>query len=356
MIDNNTSTNRSLGLPTELWVAILRLLVLEDRKRFRLANHECRDIVTPLCFETVTFEMSEASVRNLICVASNQRLAPHARILVLKRGKRMRKYHNRDEWEQSVSLPDDPNITLNPFEEEDSEFHAHDEIMSYSDWLNHSDERRESLYQQYEAERSVHPATATSSVAEQYSIAKLDEALANFTRLTTFIHKPTVPFRDLWITHWKRLRLNTYYDIGTESYDEDCQEDNDFEALHLSYALRAIGWAKPSLVSLTSIIFHVEGPAFWGPRRLRSLWNGEGHSEIIKLREPYGNAEQVDMEWLGFWSNDGRNEKYTRQLIIMKNAIRELTHIGCSVSEDENNWGLFTAARSLFEFFAVVKT
>jgi hypothetical protein len=44
---------------------------------------------------------------------------------------------------------------------------------------------------------------------------------------------------DRWVTQWKGLRLDLYnFD---NDYDEDCQDDNNIEALHLSCALRAVG-------------------------------------------------------------------------------------------------------------------
>jgi hypothetical protein len=378
-MDHNPSASRSLGIPTEVWVMVFEYLGLQDMKQFRLANHECRVIATPLCFETVTFEMSEASVRNLIDVASNEGLARHVRTLVLERRKRIRRFSDCNEWEGAISLPDDPNITLSPFDDSDGEDDTYDGMMSYLDWSRCSDAERSTLYLQYENDRmaandniaslseqlyfrrvgctyseQVRLLNRSSSMREECIIKRLDEALAKFTQLTVFKHRPTVLLRDRWVTHWQRLRIDAY-DFDSDSYDKDCEEDDDMEALQLSCALRALGWAKQYLTNLNSMVFHVEGPAFWGPRRLRRLWQGEGHGEVRKLRKLYDDAVVADVDAEPIPADLIRDDEYVRQLVIMENALGELTHLDCSVSEDEENGGLFMAARFLFEFLCCGK-
>jgi hypothetical protein len=161
--------------------------------------------------------------------------------------------------------------------------------------------------------------------------------------------------RDRWVTHWQRLRIDAY-DFDSDSYDKDCEEDADLEALQLSYALRAIGLAKQYLTNLNSMVFHVEGPAFWGPRRLRRLWQGEGHDKVRELRKLYDDAVLADVDAEPITADFTRNDEYVRQLIIMENGLGELTHLDCSVSEDEDNGDLFIAARFLFEFLCCGRT
>ena len=87
---NYTPTKgHSFWLPTEIWVMVFQYLDLRDMKQFRLANHECRDIATPFCFEAVAFDISQASIGNLVNVASTEYLAKHPRALILRRRSRM---------------------------------------------------------------------------------------------------------------------------------------------------------------------------------------------------------------------------------------------------------------------------
>lgn len=194
----------------------------------------------------------------------------------------------------------------------------------------------------------VHPHNSQSGIAERFDLARLDETLAKFTKLRTFIHKPLALLADPWVTDWQGFRLDPY--TNDNAYDEDCRKDDDREAFHLSCALRALGWAKPSLNNFTSITLYVEGPAFWGPHRLQRLWAGKGHDEIRSLREISNNAAEADANALIMSRNDTRIEEFTRQLVLMENTVQGLSHLDCSVSDNEENGGLFTAVRPLFEY------
>ena len=353
---------------------VFHYLDLRDMKQFRLASRECRDIATPLCFETVTFDISEASIRNLVNVASIEYLARHPRTLILQRRRRMRRFPDYDDWERAISLPDDPNVTLSPFDDDDDEEDTHDDIMSYHDWSRCTDVERRRLYRQYETDRvaandnlqslsramcfrrvgftygkQIPLVDGSTPMGEECIIRRLDETLAKFTQLTAFRHRPTILLRDRWVTHWQLLRFDPY-DFHSNIYEEDCREDDDMEALHLSCALRAIGWAKQYLTKLNSMVFHVEGPAFWGLRRLRRLWQGEGHGEIRRLRQLYENAMHAEEHIEPIPADLTRDEEYVRQLVIMESALGELTHLDCSICEDEDDGGLFMAARFFFEF------
>lgn len=62
--------------------------------------------------------------------------------------------------------------------------------------------------------------------------------MEKFTRVAAFIHRSTGLLDDRWVTRWARLRVDSY--SFDNDYDEDCQEDSDIEALHLSCTLRAL--------------------------------------------------------------------------------------------------------------------
>jgi hypothetical protein len=369
-MDSFVRDSHLLGLAAEIWLMILKYLRLQDKKQLRLASRGCREKATPSSFKTLTFDVSNDSIANLCRIASKKELASQVRILVLQRRKRMRRFSDRHNWEGGVCLPDDPNISMSSFDSGDGEDNTYDGIMTYHDWLQCNDAERERLYQRYEDDRvaqndntqalATHmcfrrmgctfseQVNRTTLTGEKSMVRKFEEALARFTGMTTFIHKPTVRLDDRWVTYWNQLRFEPYtFDNG---YDEDCQDDNDIEALHVSCTLRAIGWAKRYLTNLNSITFHVEGPAFWGPRRLRRLWQGDGHGEVQKLRLLYDDAMGADVDAEPIPADFSRNDEYVRQLTIMESALDGRTHLDCSVSEDEDSGGLFMAARYLFEF------
>lgn len=359
-----------LGLSAEIWLMILGYLRLQDKKQLRLASRACREKAMPSTFKTLTFDVSNDSIANLCRIASKEKLASQVRTLVLQRRKRMRRFSDRHHWEAGVCLPDDPNITISSFDYGDGEDNTYHSIITYHDWLRYSDTEKETLYQRYEDDRVAQndniqalashmcfrrvgctfseQVDKTTIAGEESMVREFGEALAKFTGMTTFIHKPTVRLDDRWVTHWGRLRFEPY--TFDNSYDEDCQDDNDIEALHVSCTLQAIGWAKRHLTNLNSITFHVEGPAFWGPRRLRRLWQGVGHGEVQKLRLLYDDAMVADIDAESIPADFSRDDEYVRQLTMMESALEGRTHLDCSVSEDEDSGGLFMAARFLFEF------
>jgi hypothetical protein len=98
----------SRSLPTEMWATVLKYLPLEDRKQFRSVNSVFQSIATPLCFQTLTFDMSTASLQNLKSVTSDDKLRLHTQTLVLERRKRKRNFHGQDNWERALSPVDDP--------------------------------------------------------------------------------------------------------------------------------------------------------------------------------------------------------------------------------------------------------
>lgn len=65
----------SCSLPNEIWAMVLQYLPLEDCKQFRSANHKYLDIATPICFRTLAFDVSMASLRNLEFVRIGGRIS-----------------------------------------------------------------------------------------------------------------------------------------------------------------------------------------------------------------------------------------------------------------------------------------
>jgi hypothetical protein len=226
--------------------------------------------------------------------------------------------------------------------------------MSRQDWSQYTGAEKRSLYNRYEAERVAGNGNAQSLLTtlcfrrnrctcSDCVLRRLDDAVSIFD-LTMFEHRPRQLPEDRWVVYWQRLCFITF-DILSDAYQEDCQEDDDMEALQWSCALRAIAWARRDPPTLNSMGFHVDGPAFWSPSGLRRLWQGEGHWEVRELRYAQ-NAMQSEERLESIQQDLTRHDECVREL---GKVVGGLTHLHCSISEDERNGGLFMAAKVFFE-------
>jgi hypothetical protein len=253
----------SRSLPTEILAMVLEYLPLEDCKQFRSANREYRDIATPFCFQTLAFDISVASLRNLERVSWNDKLRLHTQTLVLQRRQQMRNFHSEVAWVRCSSLANDPDSLPVEMENVSKTDHANQYALP-TDQLSVPCNAKRALYDRYERERKaadaeirsladqlyfrrsgcdyrekVHPHNGQGGVAERFDLARFDETLTKFAKLKAFIHKPLAPSAEPWVTDWQGIRLDPY--TNDDAYDEDCRKDDDQEAFHLSCALRALG-------------------------------------------------------------------------------------------------------------------
>lgn len=237
--------------------------------------------------------------------------------------------------------------------------------MSLREWSDMLDSEKEALYREYEIDRKnelseirgttnhfsfrrlgcsrytrVHPERIPDTIPPS-PIQCFDEAVARFTNLTTFQHRPSCYFDDAWATRWRRLRISGFALLEFTT----CDEDDDVEALQLSYVLRAFGWAKRFHQKLRSMSFYVCGPSFWGPDRLQCLWEGNGHQEIRASRDIYGTSLYSD-SWDDAKDRLLQSEHYFRQLFIMEHVLVHLTQLDCSVSEEDVEAGFWVQLRS----------
>ena len=220
--------------------------------------------------------------------------------------------------------------------------HAQDGLMSLEEWSQVQASEREALYNAYNTERVAKTDRGRRGMRHLELIDHLAAALKKCPRLTSFTHVPTVLYQERWNTRWRRLRFNTYRFAEYESFDYACAEDEDADALHLSYALRALAQAK---TPLTSLAFHVEGPAFWGAHRLRRLWRDRSHDETRRLRKIHNDADEADRR-----ASDILDSEYEDHLVAMQDVFTTLTRLDCCVSEDETVGGLLAASKPLTEF------
>jgi hypothetical protein len=200
----------SRSLPTEILAMVLEYLPLEDCKQFRSANREYRDIATPFCFQTLAFDISVASLRNLERVSWNDKLRLHTQTLVLQRRQQMRNFHSEHDWVRCSSLANDSDSL--PAEMEDvSQTDDANEYALPTNQLSVLCNATAALYTQYERERKaadaeirsladqlylrrpgcdyrkkVHPHNSQGDIAERFDLAEFEETLAKFTKLKAF--------------------------------------------------------------------------------------------------------------------------------------------------------------------------
>ena len=327
-------------LPPELWTLILSCLRREDWSNLRLTSLLPQGFATRFLFREVPCAFNSNSILNLDTITSTKELHECVKHLEFYENLRLHKFFDFDEWTQSVSLPD----RLTSGDDSDQE-HARDGLMSLDEWSQIQVSERKVLYDAYNQERVAMRDRIRLGMSHLQLSDRLAVALKKCPNLTSFTYVPTVLSQERWNTRWRRLRFNTYLFAEFESFDEACAEDEDADALHLSYALRALAQAK---TSLTSLAFHVEGPAFWGAHRLRRLWCDGSHSEIRRLRKIHQNADEADWEASDHLDNDVL--EYEAQLVAMQNVFANLTQLDCCVSEDETVGGLLAASKPLTEF------
>jgi hypothetical protein len=337
---------------------IVRELGQAGRKQLRLSNKYLCGIATPYCFRTVRFELREGGLDHLLAIASHEELRQHVERLVLRRSRGLREFPDFDSWERGISL----DRSSDADSDTDSEDGDDDDLMLQQDWLTLSTDEKHALYHEYEADclearararsltnylyfrtlgckrgaERVHPARATAMATLDSALEHFDEAVARLTNLTAFVHQPAYLFDSRWGTRWRRLRISPDRII----LDTSDEEDEDEEALQLSYVLRALGWANYFNRNLRSLSMYVGGPAFWGAEPLQCLWDGHEDSTMRSLRYAYlGGDGQTRLRW----------ELHLRQLFIMEHAFVHLTDLDCHVSEEEGG-SLAAAAGPLFEF------
>ncbi|KAF1963961.1 hypothetical protein BU23DRAFT_548099 [Bimuria novae-zelandiae CBS 107.79] len=323
-------------IPVELRNEVLTYLGLSDLKHVRLLNRSFNALATPLCFTTIQFDLREG-IEHIVGIASDDRLAPHVRKMVLKTRPLLRKFEGLSGMQRAMSLPGDPS----PFNADT--YDSDDGLLSYEEWQGLPLEEKESWYELYEADRRGDEDTARRLSKKASALGQLDEAVKKLTHLAVLEHQPGFMFEMDSISRWRKLRFN----LGLLICDTQDDDDQDMEALQLSIILSALGWGQCRVQSMD---LYIGGPAFWSADRLRDLWQGEGHARVRGLRTALGDAKAADEEVHRQVSelSDGRG-RYARQLFIMETTFTYLTHIDLSISEDDDE-SFITLVDPLFEF------
>ena len=292
-------------LPLEVWNMIGSQVDKKSLKNLRLTNKVFNEIATPYCYETVRFDLvDEWPLRQLTEIANHDRLRKHVKRLVLQRRYGLRKADRQSIWEKYIRFTKAQQKEQNVVER-----FSDDDVLSRKEWELLSVTEKQHLFSEYQnacdvleqkvrritkyfqfrsfgcsgsvedvkpAEMSVHQSDSFGKLIRQ-----LDESVRSFQNLNEFSHEPAYIYNPHWGTRWRRLCFTR------KGVDEFLQreEEEDAEALQLSYALRAVGWANFYLHDLSSLKLHTYGPAFWGAKRLQWLW--QGHENLTIRRSGY---------------------------------------------------------------------
>jgi len=343
-----SSANQEPELPAEIWLLALGNLEPHDLRECRLVNRTLGSLATPLFFDTFVFRFNRRSVENLARLACNGEIAKHVRTLVLWRGPELglRSFGSFEEWEKCLALPnrDDVGDGGYPIGELGYGDHKGSPLMSERDWCELTRTERLALYCDYNEERGER--ALTPDVREQL-VNKVKDALEQLVKLSELIHDPVVPGKSSWSAGWKRLRFDhQVFSSASASWEKE----HDVDALHLACLLEALGRVERYPVDFQSFTFYVEGPAFWGPYRLRHLFRDCDHGKIRGLRRSLGDATQADLIADRDFVDDMESNDEVAQLASMKKTFHHLTQVDCYVSDEDHNGSLSTTAQSLFEF------
>ncbi|KAJ5052659.1 hypothetical protein J3E72DRAFT_380098 [Bipolaris maydis] len=340
MASTRRNTHHSVDLPTEIWVMVIQLLDQQDREKLRLVNHELLPIATLCCFETVTFDLSEAGMEKLIQIASSKHLAENVRTLQLKRPRRMPEIIDFNEW-----------MGFFVDVEEKKPFHYYSAgydggWLAYEGWSRYTRAEHESLYEQYKDKRNKTQDNLKSLLRRLYHtnsdhceqlsfkdgvIGRLSEACRKFTKLTSFKHKPGT----IWDDRWVDVLPGKHREFQDDEYES--QEDDDIEALNLAVALSVMVSARKHISKLQSITFHTRGPLFWILLYLKRLQQGHGHNDV-RAAEQHMGQELLNLT------------QYNQQFDTMKEALRDISSLDCSVSEKVHDGGLSRVTGPFLEF------
>ncbi|EOA85709.1 uncharacterized protein SETTUDRAFT_111377 [Exserohilum turcica Et28A] len=332
-------------LPDKLWITIIGFACVSAWKQLRLSCRDMKRLATPFLFQTVHFELTGEGYTSLLKIACNPVLAPYVQTIILRRRVALRNFDKFYEWERSICLPKSPsNRSMRK--------KCDRGLLSHSEWKSFPQGRRRFLHQQYmkdckaiaEQLQSIPDRSlllAMDDVQQKFSSPReatllalagstplyLHQAFAKFINLLDFRHE-AVHADKAWVYQWRHLRFRPFADTRGGRND-------DMEAFQLSIALRALGWASPSLPKLDILKFYASGIAFWTPARLYHLWTDAKHDTIRLCREEFMDEVEAD-QWAQF---DLERRKiqlspYLTQLSIMALPFTTLTELDCSVSEE----------------------
>jgi hypothetical protein len=358
--------------PVEIWLMIFALLERSDWKRLRLSCRHLAHISTPVLFETVYVELYGSGCTSLRNIARSA-LAACVKTLVLRREHGWRRFPDSITWRASVYQPGDPGrlpgLPAGAFQYYNSV--AAEDLLPYSDWTSLSEESRDSLYHEYEADCTVleehardmagrlrfelpnfepvliRPYQGLVRQSAGDPVAIFQKALETLENVKELRHEPGFLSNPNWGCRWRNLYLHPW---ALATYTSHAA-DEDMEALQLSVALRSLAIVRRRQIRVLSMQLYVGGPSFWGPKRLQQLWFIGDHERTRAYRSLYKTAAEADKAACIEFADPEQSKLYLYQLCYMKQALTSLIELACSVSEDdERNGSLGIAGKYLYEY------
>jgi hypothetical protein len=362
-------------LPEEIWLMIAGLLDAPERKQMRQTCKRFNRLATPLLFESLYFELCGRGCESLYNISRSLTLAPCVKTLVLRRIRGYREFPSSWAWAKSVFQPGDPGDHLSLPSETSyyDDVQASKQLLPYSEWIALSEEHKEALYHEYEADRNraqeelrgitdtlrfrspaatssalIHPNRApNSTAASTAAVHRFYDALEELQNLQTLHHEPAFLHDDDWACRWRDLYFHPMSLIGYTHYFDD----EDAEALQLSIVLQALAWVRRGDSMLRKLSAYVGGPAFATPARLRHLWAGDGHEMTRYYRQLNSDAAEGDRMAYSSHSNMEQSQLYHGQLQLMRTALDALTHLDYMVSDEGELAGCLDIAAGLVFYF-----
>ena len=339
------------ALPVEVWNMISGMVDKKSLKRLRLTSKTMNEIATPFCYETVRFDLVEEwPLQQLIEIARHEQLRKHVKRLVLQRRYGLREIYPQSDWERCILFSKFEEEEQQEKHERSAESFSFEDPMSKAEWLSLSGEGKNELYAEYNADYAEQKARARRvtmgwqfkfidcNASEKHAdlahnkwreptsfshlFQQFDGAIRSLQNLFKFSHEPAYANDPSWSTKWRRLRFNeTWIAFGGITSEEE-----DVEALQLSFSLRALGWANYFNHNLRSLKLHIDGQAFWGATRLQRLWQGNDELTASYLDSDFTSLD--DQRAL----TEQANNPYIMQLLLMKQAFNKLEHLDLMVS------------------------
>jgi hypothetical protein len=142
-------------LPDELWLLILGEAGVSGWKQARQTCQRFNTLATPLLFIKVYFELCGQGYKSLLNISRHSTLSACVKTLVLRRVRGCREFPDSETWAQSTHQPGDPGHDLALLHE--AAYYKNKELsnqlMPYAEWIALSEEQRETLWHEYNADR-----------------------------------------------------------------------------------------------------------------------------------------------------------------------------------------------------------
>ncbi|KAF9729940.1 hypothetical protein PMIN01_11873, partial [Paraphaeosphaeria minitans] len=314
------------------------------------------------------FELCGRGCDSLYNISRSPALSSYVTTLVLRAVHGYRKFPDSDIWVDSIFQPGDPGNAISL--SSDTSYYNNDqvskELLPYSEWMALSEERKEALYQEYEADRKkahdeLRDMTNTAPRSTTASTAAIDQfywALKALPNLKALYHEPAFLYDDYWACRWRDLYLHPMSLVGHTDYWACRWRDLYLHPMslvgHTDYW--ACRWRDLYLHPM-SLVGHTD---YWACR-WRDLYlhpmSLVGHTDYCEDEDAESlhvpDAAQADREAYSADTIQGQGQFYGEQLQLMRYALVSLTHLDYVVSDEDKLEGCLGIAGNLVTGFLI---